>query len=101
MHVRVCAYACVCVHVCVYFGVVGASSINQAIKAVAIARGYLEENKLELTCYPEFRSDKRTGLQLILSKTVRRPAPTNDKDVQQLKVRMCCVGVGVLKALCI
>jgi len=63
----------------------GASSINQAIKAVAIARGYLDENKIELTCYPDFRTDKRTGLSLILTKSIRRPSPP-DKDVQQLKV---------------
>jgi len=63
----------------------GASSINQAIKAVAIARGYLDENKIELTCYPDFRADKRTGLSLVLTKSIRRPSPP-DKDVQQLKV---------------
>lgn len=65
----------------------GAASINQAIKAVAISRGYLEENKIELTCYPEFRTDKRTGLHLALTKGPKRPSPTaSDKDVQQLKV---------------
>jgi stage V sporulation protein S len=63
----------------------GASSINQAIKAVAIARDYLNENKIELTCYPDFRVDKRSGLSLVLTKTIRRPSAP-DKDVQQLKV---------------
>ena len=58
-----------CLH-CIEHGLVflclSRLSINQAIKAVAISRGYLEENKLELTCYPEFRVDKRSGLNLVL-----------------------------------
>jgi stage V sporulation protein S len=32
----------------------GPKSVNQAVKAVAIARDYLREEKTELTCRPEF-----------------------------------------------
>lgn len=65
---------------------IGATSINQAVKAVAIARGYLEENKIEVTCYPEFRADKRAGLKLVLVKSVRRAAAANEPEMQALKV---------------
>jgi stage V sporulation protein S len=32
----------------------GPKSVNQAVKAVAIARDYLKEDKVDLTCRPEF-----------------------------------------------
>ena len=33
---------------------IGAGSVNQAIKAVAIARQYVEEEAIDLCCRPEF-----------------------------------------------
>lgn len=33
---------------------IGASAVNQAIKAVAIARGYLLLDGIEIVCFPEF-----------------------------------------------
>jgi stage V sporulation protein SpoVS len=36
----------------------GQVSVNQAIKAIAIARGYLEENKIDLTVSPVFRNEE-------------------------------------------
>lgn len=32
----------------------GASSVNQAVKAIAISRDYLKDDKIELSCQPEF-----------------------------------------------
>ncbi|GAC1500530.1 MAG: stage V sporulation protein S [Vulcanimicrobiaceae bacterium] len=48
---------------------VGAGAINQAIKAVAIARGYLRPANLELVCIPAFidleiSGNERTGISL-------------------------------------
>ena len=34
--------------------VVGAGALNQAMKAVAIARGFLQEAGIDLVCVPEF-----------------------------------------------
>ncbi len=34
---------------------VGAGSLNQAVKAIAIARGYLTPSGIELYCYPSFK----------------------------------------------
>ncbi len=33
---------------------IGAGAVNQAVKAVAIARGYLELDGIEITCVPHF-----------------------------------------------
>jgi stage V sporulation protein S len=33
---------------------IGAGAVNQAVKAIAIARGYLERDGLDITCIPTF-----------------------------------------------
>jgi stage V sporulation protein S len=33
---------------------IGAGAVNQAVKSLAIARGYLDEDSLELMCIPVF-----------------------------------------------
>ncbi|MBN1246635.1 MAG: stage V sporulation protein S [Anaerolineae bacterium] len=33
---------------------IGAGAVNQAIKAIAIARGYLELEDIQIACIPEF-----------------------------------------------
>ena len=50
---------------------IGAGAVNQAIKAVAIARGYLQEDGLDVICIPEFTSvdiegKERTALKLTI-----------------------------------
>jgi stage V sporulation protein S len=55
---------------------IGASAVNQAIKAVAIARGYLEENDIDLAVVPSFTEvdidgNERTAVRLSVFK---RPA---------------------------
>ncbi len=51
---------------------IGAGASNQAIKAVAIARGYLAPSGIDLVCIPAFSnitidSEERTALKLIVS----------------------------------
>lgn len=53
---------------------VGAGATNQAIKAVAIARGYLAPSGIDLVCVPGFATvevggESRTAIRLII-KTV-------------------------------
>ena len=55
---------------------VGAGAINQAIKAIAIARTYLKPSGLELVCVPSFidveiSGNERTGISL----EIRRVTP--------------------------
>ncbi|TET52644.1 MAG: stage V sporulation protein S [Actinobacteria bacterium] len=51
--------------------VVGAGALNQAIKAVAIARGYVAPGGYDLVCIPAFadimiNGEERTALRLII-----------------------------------
>jgi stage V sporulation protein S len=50
---------------------IGAGAVNQAVKAVAIARGYLQEDGIDVVCLPEFTSvdiegKERTALRLVV-----------------------------------
>jgi len=61
--------------------VVGAGALNQAIKAVAIARGYVSSAGLDLVCSPTFADieidgQDRTGIHLLVE--VRRRADPVD-----------------------
>lgn len=64
---------------------IGASAINQAIKAATIARGYLEQDGIDLVLVPSFteveiEGNERTAVRFAV---FRRPAslvtPTNGK----------------------
>ena len=37
-----------------YLNAIGADAVNQAVKAVAIARGYVTSNGIDLICVPSF-----------------------------------------------
>ena len=48
---------------------VGAGAVNQAVKAVAIARGYVAPNGIDVVCVPAFTQseidgDVKTGIRL-------------------------------------
>jgi stage V sporulation protein S len=50
---------------------IGAAAVNQAIKAIAISRGYLTPGGLELVCIPSFvdlslDGQERTGIRLLV-----------------------------------
>ncbi|HEV3154655.1 MAG TPA: stage V sporulation protein S [Candidatus Baltobacteraceae bacterium] len=52
---------------------VGAGAINQAIKAVAIARSYLKTSGIDLVCVPSFidveiNGNERTGISLAIER---------------------------------
>ena len=53
---------------------IGAGAVNQAIKAIAIARGYLVRDAIDIVCVPNFvevdiEGQERTAVKL----TVQRP----------------------------
>jgi stage V sporulation protein SpoVS len=57
---------------------IGAGAVNQAIKAIAIAHGYLEQDGLEIVCVPAFveievSGEERTAIKF--SVEVRRKSP--------------------------
>ena len=50
---------------------IGAGAINQAIKAIAIARGYIATSGINLICIPTFctvmvEGEERTGMKLVV-----------------------------------
>jgi stage V sporulation protein S len=71
--------------------VVGAGALNQAIKAVAIARGYIAPSGTDLTCVPSFADIEidgrsRTAIRLLVEcrpRTDPRPANGNDPMAAQ------------------
>lgn len=49
---------------------VGAGAVNQAVKSIAVARGYLAAVGLDLVCFPEFSSvdingETRTAMKFV------------------------------------
>ncbi len=55
---------------------IGAGAVNQAIKALILARGYLAEDGFEVVCLPEFADVEiegkvRTAVKLVVE--LRRP----------------------------
>ena len=58
--------------------VVGAGALNQAVKAVAIARGYVAAGGIDLVCVPTFADieidgERRTAIRLTIEDRLRRP----------------------------
>jgi stage V sporulation protein S len=50
---------------------IGAGAVNQAVKAIAIARGFLQEDGIDIVCVPEFTTvdiggKERTAIRLVV-----------------------------------
>ena len=67
--------------------VIGAGALNQAIKAIAIARGYVAPSGIDLVCIPTFADieidgERRTAIRLhIDDRAGRMPDPNLLRDV--------------------
>jgi len=53
---------------------IGAGSVNQAVKALVLATGYLKGDGIQVTCVPEFidvtiQDQVRTAIRLVISPT--------------------------------
>jgi len=60
--------------------VIGAGALNQAIKAIAIARGYVAPSGIDLVCIPTFadveiQGEGRTAIRLSVENRVRNHQP--------------------------
>ncbi len=66
--------------------VVGAGALNQAVKAIAIARGFLVSAGLDLVCVPTFADieidgESRTAIRMLVEDRERRtPAAVDVRD---------------------
>lgn len=52
---------------------IGAGAVNQAVKSIAIARGYVAPNGIELVCIPAFSQidvggDIKTSIKFVIGK---------------------------------
>lgn len=66
--------------------VVGAGALNQAVKAVAIARGYVAVSGYDLTCRPTFADvsidgESRTAIRLHIERCDPSADPPADRTV--------------------
>lgn len=54
---------------------IGASAVNQAIKAIAIARGYLEGDQIDIVCTPHFMQIDIDGQERTAVRFTVEPRP--------------------------
>ena len=64
---------------------IGASAVNQAIKAVAIARTYLTLDGIEIACLPEFvevdiAGQERTAIRLVIVTREQASSPSAPEE---------------------
>jgi stage V sporulation protein S len=73
--------------------VVGAGALNQAIKAIAIARGYVAPSGIDLVCIPTFADieidgEGRTAIRLLIEDRQQRlPVTLDMRDEAALDAR--------------
>jgi len=71
--------------------VVGAGALNQAVKAIAIARGYLAPSGVDLVCVPSFADieidgQNRTAIRLLVEdRHQRAPGAIDLREGRQLE----------------
>jgi stage V sporulation protein S len=66
---------------------IGAGAVNQAIKAVTIARGYLELDGIDVVCIPSFveviiDGQERTAVRLSVEKKCTGPKTDTDSPTE-------------------
>ena len=72
--------------------VVGAGALNQAVKAVAIARGFVTPSGIDLVCIPTFADieidgERRTAIRLsVEDRSHKRDEPLPHVDLRSLSV---------------
>lgn len=77
----------------------GPEAVNQAIKAVAQARGYLESENIDLCIIPQFREDRGKKMYLILSKKIGRFSTAIRENEAELSVARSSVMSKVAGAI--
>ena len=78
--------------------VVGAGALNQAIKAIAIARGYVAPSNIDLVCVPTFADieidgQSRTAIRLSVQDRAHRP-PTPERPPEPVEVDLSDAIIG-------
>jgi stage V sporulation protein S len=71
--------------------VIGAGALNQAMKAVAIARTFLEEQDIDLVCVPSFVTldvdgEERTAIRLVVEDRDRKSAVIDLTETEEIRL---------------
>jgi len=66
---------------------IGPHAVNQAVKALAVARSYLEQDQLDLTTAPSFvklelHAEERTAVRFDVTAVPRAPAASADAPAE-------------------
>lgn len=69
---------------------IGAGALNQAVKAMAIARGFVAPSGLDLICVPSFadveiEGERRTAIRLCIEDRMRRTTASDDSTVRPVE----------------
>ena len=69
---------------------IGAGAVNQAIKALILATGFLKNDGIYVTCVPEFADvtiqDKvRTAIKLVIEPSSNSTFPANRLDINSIR----------------
>ncbi len=64
---------------------IGAGAVNQAVKAVAIARGYLHEDGIDVICIPEFTTVEINGKERTAIRLTVEPRFTDTSNAQPVE----------------
>ena len=67
---------------------IGAGAVNQAVKAIAIARGYIKQDGLDITCTPAFvevdiGGQERTAIKFIVVAHALPPSALEEGERDQ------------------
>ncbi|MDD9957119.1 MAG: stage V sporulation protein S [Anaerolineaceae bacterium] len=57
---------------------IGAGAVNQAVKALAICRGYLEQDEIDIVCTPMFTEVNIDGQERTALRFTVEPRPGSD-----------------------
>ena len=60
--------------------IIGAGALNQAVKAIAIARSFVEEDGIDAICVPTFHDveiggENRTAIRVLIEDRAKRTVP--------------------------
>jgi len=67
---------------------IGAGALNQAVKAVAIARGFVAPSGLELICIPAFTDIQIDGEERTAIKLIVEPRKENNKQRKEQRKKL-------------
>jgi stage V sporulation protein S len=81
---------------------VGAGAVNQAVKAIAIARGFLSPVGIEIVCAPAFadieiEGEDRTAIKFVVEPRYRRGLDTTAVKINAAEVEAYAANLKIIE----